>query len=174
MAKCPHPETTEFARRFPCVPCEACQAHVDGDGNTMTAAVALERFPQNAGNINANEARWHAVDTAAVATSQRRRVVRSDYRSRKEYRFAKKIESRRIQKKVLATFVVVLVLVVPFLLLGHAVTGTWLGAVFIVLGIYIVAGIAVLVKVRDEYPGDDFWLMLWNEWKSESPQDPSE
>jgi hypothetical protein len=66
MAKCPHPEVTNFARRFPGTPCEFCKAHIDEHGNTMTAAVALQRFPQHTENITGNEARWHPPQPAVV------------------------------------------------------------------------------------------------------------
>jgi hypothetical protein len=37
----------------------------------MTAAVALQRFPQHAENINGNEARWRPPQPAPVATRSR-------------------------------------------------------------------------------------------------------
>jgi hypothetical protein len=67
VTKCPHPEVTSFARRFPGTPCEFCKAHIDEHGNALTAAVALQRFPQHAENINGNEARWHPPKPAPVA-----------------------------------------------------------------------------------------------------------
>jgi hypothetical protein len=71
----------------------------------MTAVVALQRFPQHAENINGNEARWHLAASAPAAASaakpKRQPVMRSGYKTRKEYRFAKKKERRANEKKVL-------------------------------------------------------------------------
>jgi len=173
MARCPHPEVTNFARRFPCTPCEFCKAHIDEHGNTMTAAVALQRFPQHAENINGNEARWHPAATApavAIAAKPKHQpVTRSGYKTRKEYRFAKKKERRATEKRVL----VVLAFIVPWLVAFRFVTGSWATAALLVVALYVVGALVVLVKVKEQYQGDHFWRTLWAELRSE-PQNPPE
>lgn len=108
---------------------------MDSDGSLMTADVARQRYPAYKTSFDEHEARWRPV---RVAKPKRHPVTRADYRTRKEYRFAKKKERREYEKKAL----VALLILVPWLV------GLWLATgSFLTAAIIEVAGFAALIAL---------------------------
>jgi hypothetical protein len=108
---------------------------VDSDGSLMTADVARQRYPAYRTSFDENEARWHPIP---ASKPRRQPVTRSGYKTRKEYRFAKKKERREYEKKAWA----VLLIFIPWLIALRLATGSFLTAAIIE-----VAGFAVLIVV---------------------------
>jgi hypothetical protein len=113
----------------------------------MTAEVARQRYPVYRTGIDENEARWRPV---SAPKPKRQPVTRSGYKTRKEYRFAKKKERRAIEKNVWA----VLLIFAPWLIGLWLVTGSFLTAAIIEI-----AGFAVLIalaigKARQTHTGE--------------------
>jgi hypothetical protein len=130
--KCPH-AAAQHAVSLPGVPCEECRAFVDSDGSLMTADVARQRYPAYRTSFDEAEARWNPAPVLL-----KRRVTRSGYKTRKEYRFAKKKERREYEKRVWG----VLLIFVPWLI------GLWLATgSFLTAAIIEVASFAVLVAL---------------------------
>jgi|HubBroStandDraft_3_1064219.scaffolds.fasta_scaffold213085_2 hypothetical protein len=127
----------------------------------MSKEVALQRFPENRLHIEQAEAHWHP---QAPKKAKRQPVTRSGYKTRKEYRFAKKKERRAAEKKVWIVFA----FVAPWLIAFRLATGSWGTAALLVVALYVVVALVVLAKAKGQYQGDQFWRTLWTELKSGS------